>query len=104
MTVILAHAIPATENVRIQAISVDSAALLDTKAAAKLLSLSEIYLKALRSHGHGPAFARFGRAIRYRLSDLDAWIEEHRIEPIRYAAAANKPASRANTFASRAHG
>lgn len=99
---ILAHAIPATENVRIQAISVDSAALLDTKAAAKLLSFSEIYLKVLRSNGTGPAFTRFGRAIRYRHIDLEVWIATHRIETMRCAAAANKPASRANTFASRA--
>ena len=102
MTVILAHAIPTPANIPVRAISIDSAALLDTKAAAKLLSFSEIYLKVLRCNGTGPAFIRFGRAIRYRHIDLEMWIGECVIETRRMAAAANKSASRTNTFASRA--
>jgi predicted DNA-binding transcriptional regulator AlpA len=104
MTVILSHAIPAPENVPIRAISIDPAALLDTKAAARLLSVSEIYLKIMRGRGEGPAFFRLGkRAIRYRHIDLEIWIGERFIET-RRCAAANKPAFKTNTFTSRVNG
>lgn len=91
------------ENVRIQALSVPATALFTTAEVARLLSLSEAALKTMRSRGLGPKFFKIGkRGIRYRHIDLEVWIATHRIETMRCAAAANKPASRANTFASRA--
>lgn len=53
--------------------------------AALYLGVSRAYLRQGRlktdGKGTGPAFCRFGRAIRYRLTDLDAWIAAHRIDP-----------------------
>lgn len=49
--------------------------LLTTSAAARLLNLSTRYLEAMRVRGGGPVFYAFGRAIRYRSTDLTAWAE-----------------------------
>lgn len=51
-----------------------------TRGAASYTSLSESYLKKLRMDtacSVGPNFLRLGeRTIRYRKSDLDAWMSE----------------------------
>lgn len=52
----------------------------DTKGAARYLGgikkpLSERTLQRNRQIGGGPRFIRVGRLIRYRKSDLDAWLE-----------------------------
>lgn len=52
-----------------------SVALLDARSAAKYLSLSESTLNHWRMTGKGPAVCRIGRTIRYRVADLDQWIE-----------------------------
>ena len=44
--------------------------------AAKYVRLSEGHLETLRRVGNGPAFERYGRRVRYRRTDLDAWIEQ----------------------------
>ena len=50
------------------------------------LEMSESFLRQSRMEGKregrtpGPPFVRIGRAVRYRLSDLDAWLSEHRVE------------------------
>ena len=40
--------------------------LLDTKAAATILALSESTLEKMRVYGNGPEFLKLGRAVRYR--------------------------------------
>ena len=45
----------------------------DTKWAAKYLRLAPSTLNKMRLFGTGPAFLRFGRAVRYRREDLDDW-------------------------------
>ena len=45
----------------------------DDNIAADLLGLSRSYLRQLRVSGGGPRFSAFGRAVRYRLSDLFGW-------------------------------
>lgn len=52
-------------------------ALLTEVEAADLLRMSERTLQAWRTQARGPTFVRAGRAIRYRRSDLLAWIEAH---------------------------
>lgn len=52
-----------------------SEAFLDERASAALLSLSPQYLRKRRADGDGPKHIRFGRAVRYRRSDLLAWAE-----------------------------
>jgi excisionase family DNA binding protein len=48
---------------------------LDTIEAAQYLGLQKTTLEAWRSRGEGPRFVKLGRAVRYRQSDLEAWIE-----------------------------
>lgn len=40
-------------------------------------------LRAWRRQGRGPAYIRYGRSIRYRIADLDAWVAAHRVDPTR---------------------
>jgi excisionase family DNA binding protein len=56
---------------------------MDTKSNAKLLSGTEVadYLDipartidGWRHRGTGPRYIRFGRHVRYRLADVEAWI------------------------------
>ncbi len=50
----------------------------DTEAAAKYLALDTHTLECYRSLATGPAFYKFGRYVRYAVSDLDAWAESCR--------------------------
>jgi predicted DNA-binding transcriptional regulator AlpA len=54
--------------------------------AADILGVSVWWLRKHRCRGTGPAYIRVGGlangAVRYRLCDLRAWIEENRIIPI----------------------
>ncbi|QEN87723.1 helix-turn-helix domain-containing protein [Labrys sp. KNU-23] len=52
--------------------------LLNEIEAAMLLSLSHRTLQCWRSRGDGPPFLRLGTAVRYRRSELDAWLSERR--------------------------
>ncbi len=53
---------------------------------ARYLSVSRPYLRKCRMDGNrdkhtpGPPWVKFGRAVRYAVEDLDAWIAEHRHE------------------------
>ena len=49
--------------------------LLKQGEAADLLALSERTLERFRVSGTGPKFVRLGRTIRYRLTDIEAFIE-----------------------------
>jgi excisionase family DNA binding protein len=57
----------------------DADAMLAEVHAAKLLNLSTRTLQAWRLSSRGPAFVRAGRAVRYRRSDLLAWIEANTV-------------------------
>lgn len=50
----------------------------DTEAAAKYLALDAHTLECYRSLTTGPAFYKFGRYVRYAVSDLDVWAESCR--------------------------
>jgi excisionase family DNA binding protein len=49
----------------------------NTGDAATYLGLSKPYLEKLRCSGGGPRFAKLGRRVVYRVSDLDTWLENH---------------------------
>lgn len=49
---------------------------MNTLDAAAYLGLSHHTLNQWRYQGRGPLFVRLGRAVRYRKSDLDAYLEE----------------------------
>ena len=53
--------------------------IVDTATAAAELSLAPITLAKMRIVGDGPRYLKFGRAVRYRISDLHEWIvqQEH---------------------------
>lgn len=46
----------------------------DTHAAAAFLGLAAQTLRKLRITGDGPPFLKLGRAVRYRPTDLEAWL------------------------------
>lgn len=47
----------------------------DTRSAASYLGLQPSTLEAWRVRGGGPRFLKLGRSVRYRQTDLDAFIE-----------------------------
>jgi hypothetical protein len=51
--------------------------ILDTRGAAEYLHLGVTTLEKRRIAGVQPRFVRVGRAIRYRLSDLNAFLEDN---------------------------
>jgi Helix-turn-helix domain len=51
------------------------------RKAAEAIGLSPSYMRQLRNRGAGPPYLRFGKAVRIRPDDLDAWAEAHRVEP-----------------------
>ena len=55
--------------------------LVDTREAARRLGLSPPALIKWRRDGKGPAYYRFGYAIRYRATDLDAFLAAHKVTP-----------------------
>jgi hypothetical protein len=54
---------------------------LNEHGAAEYLGFSVAALRVWRREGRGPAFIRIGRSIRYRQPDLDAHLDQHRVEP-----------------------
>lgn len=58
-----------TNNISQQSIVVNE------KQAAEFLAVSSAALRRWRAERRGPAFIRLERCIRYRLSDLDAYLD-----------------------------
>jgi len=48
--------------------------------AAQFLGLKVATLRKWRANGDGPAWHKFGRAVRYRISDLEAFANESRVQ------------------------
>ncbi len=59
---------------------------LTEKETAAYIGMSRSYLRQDRMNGHrlnrtpGPAFLKIGRSIRYLKTDLDAWLQKHRLD------------------------
>ena len=51
------------------------------REAVAILGLSVQTVRNWRHLGRGPRYCKYGRAVRYLLSDLLAWRERHRITP-----------------------
>ena len=51
--------------------------MLNSALAAEYLQLSVSTLAKMRLKGTGPAYAKLGRRVVYRLQDLDVWVAEH---------------------------
>lgn len=52
--------------------------LINTKQAARRCGLSPRTMEKRRCAGLAPAWVRLGRAVRYDVAELDAWIAESR--------------------------
>lgn len=50
--------------------------LFTVSEAARWAKVSESFLNKARLTGGGPKFVRLGRAIRYRVEDLESWAAE----------------------------
>ena len=55
--------------------------LLTAKQAARYLSISTKWLANQRWQGTGPKFVRVGGAVRYRVTDLEQFLEEAVVQP-----------------------
>ena len=55
--------------------------LLTTQEAAHRLGLAIGTLQNWRIRGEGPAWVRLGRAVRYRETDLERFIDQHQVHP-----------------------
>ena len=49
---------------------------LNRKQAAEFLNLKKCTLEAWAIRGGGPVMCKFGRAVRYRISDLEAYVKK----------------------------
>jgi excisionase family DNA binding protein len=59
-----------------------TAEVMTRREASEYLRMSESALAQMAHRKTGPRMVRFsGRAVRYRKSDLDAWIEASVVEP-----------------------
>lgn len=63
--------------------------IVNEKEAAKYIGMSVSFLRQARCDGPtanrtpGPVFYKLGISVRYRVSDLDTWLEQHRREMVR---------------------
>ena len=54
----------------------DSALFLTEREVARRFSLTLSWLRAARSRGGGPRFAKLGRKVLYRLDDVEKYLAE----------------------------
>jgi len=53
----------------------NSSALLTGDGAAQRLNISRRTLDTWRTRNFGPKYLKIGKSVRYRISDLDSWME-----------------------------
>lgn len=52
----------------------------DERAASRFIGFSTSYLRQARMRNQGPPYIRVGRAVRYRVEDLDRFLDAHRVQ------------------------
>jgi excisionase family DNA binding protein len=60
--------------------SVTSDKLIDSKTLSELLSIQQSTIEKARVMKSGIPFVRLGRAVRYRLSDVENYLDTNRVE------------------------
>lgn len=50
--------------------------VVDEREASRLTGIAVPTLQKYRVHGTGPKFVKLGRSVRYRVSDLEAYVAE----------------------------
>jgi predicted DNA-binding transcriptional regulator AlpA len=65
---------------------IPESAWLDEEAVAERLCISRATLQSWRYSAKGPPFTKIGRLVRYRLTDVEAWLAKQRrggaVEPV----------------------
>ncbi len=54
---------------------------LNEKDAAMYLGISVKWMQQARCYGRGPKYVKIGRAVRYSVADLDAYIASRTVNP-----------------------
>jgi hypothetical protein len=75
----------------------DDAVVLDEPRAARRIAVSVHYLRASRldpPRCDGPPFVKLGRAIRYRIADLDAFVAARVVRAVQTARRRKRPGQR----------
>jgi predicted DNA-binding transcriptional regulator AlpA len=47
---------------------------------SQYMNMSHSWLRRSRVDGNGPPFIKLGRSVRYRKSDVDAWLDQQKQE------------------------
>lgn len=55
-------------------------ALVSSDRAAKYLTVSKQWLAVLRMRSEGPSYYKLGTVVKYKIADLDTWLELQRVE------------------------
>lgn len=55
--------------------------VINERQAAKILRVAVQTLRNWRHSRRGPAYVKFGRAVRYQIQDIEAYIEKQKIDP-----------------------
>jgi hypothetical protein len=77
----------------------DGALLLDEVGAEKKYGVSRFLFRKMRRTARGPVVTVLGRLCRYRVSDIESWLDANRETPAEFAAArvAKRKATAAST-------
>jgi hypothetical protein len=65
-------------------------ASVESNVAAPMIGVEPLTLKMWRRKGIGPPYVKFGNRVRYRVRDLDAWLDAHTVTPEPAAPAAHQ--------------
>ncbi|MEO1115401.1 MAG: helix-turn-helix domain-containing protein [Pseudomonadota bacterium] len=68
-------------DTRMTATAPEDERLLTRPEVAERYGISRRYLEIAVVRGEGPPLIRIGRSVRYRSSDVEAWIEAQRVVP-----------------------
>ena len=55
----------------------ENKSILTEKEAALIVGMSVPWMQRKRWEGGGPPYVKYDRAVRYRLEDLQAWVDAH---------------------------
>lgn len=60
---------------------IDDKDMLKEKQAGKIMNVSDSTMQKHRHQGRGCPYYKIGRAVRYKMEDIQAYLEKHRITP-----------------------
>jgi len=69
-----------TETTKLTETTTPDCVCMSSKRTARYLDIAEQTLNNWRHLGRGPIFSKIGKKILYRRSDVDAWLDAHRVK------------------------